>query len=139
MTTAGIASLLICKEQMALGGQTVPSWIDPAVERAFDYLGKVFDVETNAEGEDANLEHSPAYHHYYLYGIERVGALSGRHEIGGKAWYPRGAAYLLKKQDPSGFFDDDTCMRPTQTLGTCFALLFLKRATAPVAITITGD
>jgi hypothetical protein len=140
MTTAGIASLLICKEQMALAGQPVPSWIDGAVDRGLEFLGKVFDVETNPQGEEtAGLERTPGYHYYYLYGIERVGALSGRKEIGGKAWYPRGAAYLLHTQDAAGFFDDPRCMRPTRTLGTCFALLFLKRATAPPAITITGD
>ena len=73
----------------------------------------------------------------HLYGIERVGALSGRHEIGGKAWYPRGAEWLVEQQKDSGAWEDETCMRPREVLGTCFALLFLKKATPP-AVTVSG-
>ena len=73
----------------------------------------------------------------HLYGIERVGALSGRHEIGGKAWYPRGAEWLVEQQKESGAWEDETCMRPREVLGTCFALLFLKKATPP-AVTVSG-
>ena len=60
-----------------------------------------------------------------------IGALSGKHEIGGKAWYPRGAEWLVNQQAKSGAWFDPTCMRPQDTLATCFALLFLKKATMP--------
>ena len=32
----------------------------------------------------------------------------------------------------NGRWRDKTCMKPRDVLGTCFALLFLKRATVPV-------
>jgi len=133
MGAAGIASLLICKEQMAWAGQSVPAGIDDDVRRGLEFLGKNWDVSKNLEGEDpSGKQGSSHYHYYHLYGIERVGDLSGKREIGGKAWYPRGAHYLLSQQQSDGKWVDRTCMRPRDVLGTCFSLLFLKRATIPV-------
>ncbi len=48
----------------------------------------------------------------------------------------RGAEFLLAQQHADGSWNDATCMRPTDTLGTCFALLFLKKATIP-AVTLS--
>jgi len=139
MCAAGIASLLICKEQMELAEQGVPSWLDSAVEKGLTFLGKHWDVEKNVHDEKARKkDQHVGYHFYHLYGIERVGALSGKREIGEKAWYPRGAAYLVLSQKDDGHWNDSTCMRPRDTLGTCFALLFLKKATPPT-ITRSSD
>jgi len=135
MGAAGIASLLICKEQLEWAGQHVPAGIDDAVRVGLDFLGKNWDVSKNLHGEDSTGKHATGYHYYHLYGIERVGDLSGKREIGGKAWYPRGAAYLLGQQKDGGRWEDASCMRPRDVLGTCFALLFLKRATIPVITT----
>lgn len=138
MTAASIASLLICKEQMILAKQAVPDWLDESVASGIRFLGEIFDVETN-RGDEANKEHRPGYHYYHLYGLERAGVLSGKKEFGGKAWYTRGAAFLLAQQLEDGGWEDGTCMRPRDVLGTCFALLFLKRATPPPAVTVSGD
>ena len=35
---------------------------------------------------------------YYLYGVERVGRLTGRRFIGGHDWYREGADYLVRQQ-----------------------------------------
>ena len=64
--------------------------------------------------------------------MERVGVLSGCRVLGGKDWYLRGARYLLDAQHKSGRLTDPRCIRPRDVLGTCFALLFLKKATIPV-------
>ena len=64
----------------------------------------------------------------YLYGLERVGDLTSRHLIGKHDWYREGAEYLLRRQMVSGGWGGGI-------LDTCFALLFLKRSTTPVATT----
>jgi hypothetical protein len=52
-----------------------------------------------------------------LYGTETM----GRHE-----WYAEGAAYLLKEQQVDGSWKPKD---GTGAVDTCFAILFLKRAT----------
>ena len=133
-TVAGVSSLLICKEQLQRARRDLPRWLDPAIVQGLAFLDKTFDVERNAYDPLKWNYARGQYHYCHLYGIERVGALSGRREIGGKAWYPRGAAYLLKRQCDDSSWNDDTCMKPQDVLGTSFALLFLSRATPPVTI-----
>jgi hypothetical protein len=132
MTAAGLSSLLICREQMALLDSDPPAWLDETVAKAFSHLGKHFDPSENRSPDPGR------YHYCYLYAVERVGMLSGRRELGGKDWYVRGAKWLLEEQKEDGRWVDRTCMRPEDVLGTCFALLFLKRATVPV-ITPSDD
>ena len=113
--------------------------LDSRVERGLVFLGERLDFTRNTwDGMETakKAPHGVGYHYYYLYGIERVGALSGRKEIGGKAWYPRGATFLVRNQQGDGKWVDTTCMNPKDVLGTCFALLFLKKATPP-AVTIS--
>jgi len=125
MTACGVGCLLICKEQMALSEtRKPPAWIDGAIANGMGWLDKNFDAEHNI-GETG-------HHFYYLYGIERVGDLSGRREFNGKDWYLRGATLLVERQDADGKWQDGSSFRPHDVLGTCFALLFLKRATIPV-------
>ena len=138
MTAAGIACLLICKEQISNLGETPPDWYDERVKAGLDFLGRNLDFTQNKRGKWNDKYRVGQYHYYHLYGIERVGALSGKHEIGGNAWYPRGAKWLVEQQEESGAWVDRTCMGPRDVLGTCFALLFLKKATMP-AVTISGD
>ena len=133
MDACGIGSLLICKEQMELMGQEVPSWIDDSIKRGLEHLDKVFDATQNKGWHEggANI-------YYYLYAVERVGDLTGRKEFAGKDWYVRGAEFLLSQQDADGKWVDNTTWEPRDVLGTCFALLFLKRATPPV-VTMRRD
>jgi len=66
--------------------------------------------------------------------MERVGALTHRKWIGRHDWYRLGAEELIRRQLPDGSFpsagfgDDPHC-------NTCFALLFLKRATLKSSVT----
>ena len=83
----------------------------------------------------------------YLYGLERVGALLGWKYIGKHDWYREGAEYLLKAQTAPGGWPaaakSDNPDHEDEILQTCFALLFLKRATvppqAPIGPVMTGD
>jgi len=125
MTAAAVSSLLICREQLMLRNAKVPSWIAELVDGGLGYLDKNFEVASNPSAHFYGKDH---YHYCHLYAIERAGVLSGRHDIGEKPWYATGAAWLLDKQAGSGAWRDSTCMDPEETLGTCFALLFLRRA-----------
>jgi hypothetical protein len=127
MTACGIGSLLICKEQIALSKEKKPpEWIDGAIAKGLEWLDKNFDAAQNV----GHVERPDLF--YYLYGVERVGDLTGRKEFNGKDWYTRGAVLLLEQQKEGGKWIDATGWEPQDVLGTCFALLFLKRATIPV-------
>ncbi len=135
MTAAAVSSLLICREQMALRKEKATPELDEAIEEGLRYLDANFDVTQNPS---PHFEGHTHYNYCHLYAIERTGVLSGRRELGGKDWYVRGAAYLVREQHEDGHWDDNSCMKPKDVLGTCFALLFLKRATPP-AVTLSGD
>ena len=126
MTAAGVSTLLVCREQLAFLNAKEPRWLEDLLQGGLVFMDAAFDVRSNPSSHFHGADH---YHYCHLYAIERAGVLSGRKEFGGKAWYPAGAAWLLEKQAPSGSWTDETCMDPQDTLGTCFALLFLKRAT----------
>ncbi|MEK7447895.1 MAG: hypothetical protein AAB019_00260 [Planctomycetota bacterium] len=82
------------------------------------------------------------WHYYFVYGIERVGAVLGLTEIGGHNWYKDGSEYLVSAQSlKDGSWNtptDDT--HSNMIADTCFALLFLKKATAKLELksVITG-
>ena len=59
MTAAGIACMVIGKEQMELLGYRVPGWIDPYLKRSFEYLGQNFDLSKKQGGRWH-------YRYYYL-------------------------------------------------------------------------
>lgn len=139
MTACGVACLIICREQMLLAAsqqkdeaKAPPEWMEESIRRGMEWLDKNFDAETNQGAERAEL-------FYYLYGVERVGDLAGRKEFNGKDWYVRGARLLLERQEADGKWQDATGFRPHDVLGTCFALLFLKRATPPVVTYSEAD
>ena len=108
---------------MALAKQPVPGWIDDSIKKGLAHLDTVFVANQNPN--------KGRHRYYYLYGVERVGDLTGRNEFNGKNWYVRGARLLVGAQDPSGKWIDGGAYRPQDVLGTCYALLFLKRATPP--------
>jgi len=72
--------------------------------------------------------------YYYLYGLERTGILFGGDKIGDHFWYPEGAKFLLKDQNADGSWGHHTKAedKDRNTQDTCFAILFLKKATRPL-------
>ena len=70
------------------------------------------------------------WHYFFLYGIERVGALLEARILGKVNWYPSGAEYLVKAQSEGGSWTGDDSDRNYHH-DTVLALLFLSRATAP--------
>ena len=121
MTTAGLACLAIARQQ--LGGRKMRE-LDDAIQYGLGWLDHHYTVTENPGGGKDWL-------YYYLYGLERVGALVDTAYIGAHPWYLDGARELLKLQETDGKWQHRRHAEPD----TCFAVLFLKRATAS---SITG-
>jgi hypothetical protein len=130
MTTAGIASLYICGNALAMNrgrARTVEGEIvccTPYVEyrpiaRGLKWLAQNFSVERNPGGG--------SWYYYYMYGVERVGILSGLRYFGTHDWYREGAAELLDRQRRGGIWSETN-----QVVDTAFALLFLAKGHKPV-------
>jgi hypothetical protein len=90
------------------------------------------------------------YHIYYLYCVERAMDIMGHRLLGKRLWYPLGAKEILKRQRhakvqvpkekgkgteerPGVFWNTNATHDPKDVLDTCFALLYLKRATQGLA------
>ena len=123
MTCAGVASLVVARHHL---GEKRPV-LDDAVVHGLEWLDWQFTVEDNPRaGSD---------HYYFLYGLERVGVLAGTEFLGDHEWYPLGARYLLAKQNGNGSWLDDKGGSTGDSSGyldTCYAILFLRRATLPL-------
>ncbi len=89
--------------------------LDAAMRRGLGWLVTNYTVDKNATG----------WHLYYLYGLERAASLANLEKIGGHDWYTEGYRVLLKVQDADGGWTDTG----GKISATCFAVLFLVRAT----------
>lgn len=145
MTCAGIGSLIICNGSIATGDAKVdgdavnccgPQEDNAAVERGLQWLGKKLSWDWNPSGmETGRLGASRTWLLYYMYGVERVGRLSGRRFIGRHDWYREGAAKLVRSQDPlSGQWRGYDQAESQPAVGTALALLFLSKGRRPVVI-----
>jgi len=129
MTAAGISILGIAKEG---AGRDLPAPLGRSLERGqrmgLAWIEREFSVEGNPHG-------AAAWHYYWLYGLERVGALMQVERIGEHDWYRLGAARLVREQRDNGEWRTggpvDWPAEPLPLSNTCFALLFLTKATAP--------
>ena len=126
MTAAGVAILAICEEQMRRGNK---QRIVLGRKRGVQWLTQHFSVRQNPK-PDEHGEGSDSRLHYYLYGLERVAALLDIERFGEREWYREGAEFLVDSQDLAGRWGGQA--------ETCFALLFLSRATARHPTTGTG-
>lgn len=119
MTTAGIGVLAICEAELARA-RMLDGELEHELPRAraagWRWLDEHFSVEENPPGGP--------WLHYYLYGLERAGALAGVERIGEHGWYTEGARVLLDTQDGAGEWHGTF-----EREATLFALLFLRRAT----------
>lgn len=116
MTAAGVSILQIALD--ALGKRATSKYrrdIEERMEAGVRWLAQNFAV-------DKNPNRAGAWLYYYLYGLERVGSLLRREQIGEHYWYRDGAKFLVSKQQARGQWGGE--------FDTCFAVLFLKRATA---------
>lgn len=128
MTTAGMSSLLFCMDALSKNKKYERKYredVDAALERGYAWLDEHMAYDRNASTKEPD-ENAEQWDYYYIYTIERLGFISGRDELGGKPWYPTGAEFLVKAQQPNGSWGG---RRPNWFTDTPFALLFLVRAT----------
>ena len=123
MVCGGVSSVAI-----ALGYMRQPWKNHTAVLAGLAWLDRNFSVT-------AIPEYSGEYKwlYYYLYSLERAGVLTQNDKIGAHDWYKEGAEFILAHQKPDGSWDDggDNVAGPIPD--TCYAILFLRRATKPLA------
>jgi len=111
---------------------------DPWAQAGLAWMAQNFTVTDNP-GPPEWGEGKPGYMtYYYLYAMERAGILFGTEVIGGHRWYSEGAEHILRSQKPDGSWNAGG-PEANSTWETCFAILFLKRATRPLEDVVSED
>ena len=133
MTCAGISSLIITglkhvRGRERLNGDRIErcgeEGVNPSLQRGLDWMATHLDVRQNPA-------HGPTWLYYYLYGLERVGRLSGRRFFGDNDWYREGASHIVRTQAQ---FRGSWNGNGGEVVNTGFALLFLAKGRSPVLV-----
>jgi len=127
MTTAGLACILTA--HMGLDGDELydgyyKELVSQSIYDGIGWLGMTFSTTQNPNASGRHQK----WVYYYLYGMERVGMMAGLEHFGQVLWYNRGAEYLVSAQNNDGSWKEPY-------YETCFAVLFLSRATKPANFT----
>ncbi len=128
MSAAGLGALAIAKGQLTDGNTKViqgQSLIDQSLELGGNWLATHFTV-TGSPPNDPRGGLDGHWGPYYLYGVERACTLLGLERLAGSDWYWEGATWFLDMQGAKGDFSTPWGEGEPNT---CFALLFLGRAT----------
>jgi hypothetical protein len=144
MTCAGLGSLMIATGEIAAAdAQVVDGQVhccgnqeqSNPVDQGLEWLARHFSVRTNPYARrGGELGGGSQWHYYYLYGLERVGRLSGRRFIGQHDWYREGAEFLVNQQDKVGGAWPSGSYGLTSEAQSAFALLFLSKGRRPVLV-----
>ncbi|MCE9594860.1 MAG: terpene cyclase/mutase family protein [Planctomycetes bacterium] len=121
MTAASLAGLAVL-DQIAEPASEVHALLRKhakTLEASEEWLARRFRVDGNPVGV---ASWTPGFQFAYLWAVERCAGLSARERIGSHDWYSEGAAWLVDQQKPDGGWG-------AWTDDTCFALLFLRKAT----------
>lgn len=127
MTAAGIATLFIAEDYLGADAadDCKPSPPNPSLEKGIKWLAANLDKVATDESYERDWPFPT------LYAVERVGVASGMRYIGGVDWYQKGADWLIDGQRKDGAWSHN---RKPDLIDTCFAVLFLARGRAPLAI-----
>ncbi len=98
-----------------------------SVQAGIDWLAKNFYVNQNFRG-------GQQWRFYYMWGLERVGRLSGVRYFGERDWYRDGATELVRIQITQNGFWKGALVEDDRVLATSYAVLFLAKGRAPVLI-----
>ena len=123
MTAGGISSLCIYRHYL---GEDFKE--DETIQRGIQWMRDHYDITANPCGDSRAVA-------YYLYGLERAGDLFGFNTLAAHDWYTEGALVLINTQKGEGDWEMRWGFPPERLTNTCFAVLFLRRATPPLIIT----
>jgi hypothetical protein len=126
MTACGLGSILFARHILFNRNDKLWAARDQKAVQQSIYDGLAW---LNSNFQPLQNPHGGGYHVYYLYCVERAMDLIGAVRLGNHYWYMEMGQTLLGRQKPQGFWDTDSSLEPSDVLDTCFALLFLKRAT----------
>ena len=133
MTSAGLSGLLLARSGMAARDEVdraSATRLEDAVRDSYAWLAENFSVRCNP----GFAERGDHHYYYWLYCLERSCELAGIARLHGRDWYYEGGVQLLSHQQPNGSFRAEHAS--TLLLdSTCFAVLFLAKATAAAPIT----
>jgi hypothetical protein len=119
MSSGGVSSVVIYDYMLGADWKK-----DPAALSGVNWLAAKFVVNENG---------------YYMYGLERAAILFDTTTLGKHDWYLEGARHLVERQKANGSWGNDkTEGWPNSVWDTCFAVLFLKKATRPLVATEGG-
>lgn len=148
MTAAGVGSLMICRRQLSRYREkratstllsplmpetthedyhpsTSNAAIDQGIKRGLAWLAANF-----APNNGAIMGPST---YYGLYGIERVGGLGDRQQLGRVDWFAKGGAFIHASQGADGSWNG----AHGPEMNTVWAILFLTKSTAKTIRRIT--
>ncbi|GAC1338592.1 MAG: hypothetical protein NVSMB14_05360 [Isosphaeraceae bacterium] len=144
MTAAGVAGVLICKEQLTrfMKGGDAPSNLlvnanpdnpqQPKAGYRASVSGGALLASANKGLAWIGQYYKPSNDNrmgqsvfYGLYGMERAGALVQKATIGNHDWFNEGLQYVVEHQEKDGHYVDDHGDVPN----TAWAVLFLTRST----------
>lgn len=101
---------------------------DEAIRLGMSWMNKNFTVDKPI---------GPPY--YYLYGVERLAALSNVKTIGSADWYARGADHLTKIQAPTGQWQANYPAQVDTSFGVLFLVQSTKKTLQRIQITRLGE
>lgn len=130
MTVAGMGILLMCREQLERndGFANAAKRTEGPLQSAESWLRTNWSTEANLTIPRATDEGANRWYYYYLYGLERVGSIWNRRAVATHDWYAEVAQAIVKRQGDDGSW---TTAYGENDVNTCFALLFLTRASRP--------
>jgi hypothetical protein len=148
MTCAGVASLVISSgqigdsdvqvngDQIDCCGRPAEGGMNERIDKALAWLGNTFTVHTNPSTGD---ERFGGWLFYYLYGIERIGRLTGHRFLLNRNgephdWYREGAEMFVRSQLATGEWENARNEIEKELIGTSFGLLFMSKGRRPVLI-----
>ncbi len=124
MTAAGVATLHECLDSLGrdhfLTCKPLPH--GEAIDRGMAWLEQNFSARLNPK---KGVE----WYDYWLFGLQRVGTLTGRQLIGETDWYAAGAAELLRRQHSDGSWGYGV-----RVDSTAFSIMFLSHGQAPTLL-----
>lgn len=142
MTAAAVNALILIRDELMEDRAHQNTW-KPLEDNCNQMIGDGLAWLIHNWDMSSNPKAGKHRYYYYLYTIERMAMLGGIDEIGGRNWYREGAEPILKQQGDNGGWDVKHEVEPSDIYNTCYALLFLKRATEapdrPVPVISGGD